>query len=74
MKDNDYLKGELKIAKEIVLIQDEVEKVLANKDILLKQKSRNRMNQFVSASDRVQDLSPSLNRKLIQLQKVLEEY
>ena len=46
-KDNDYLKGELKIAKEIVLIQDEVEKVLTNKDILLKEKSRNRMNQFV---------------------------
>ena len=73
-KDNDYLKGELKIAKEIVLIQDEVEKVLANKDMLLKQKSRNRMNQFVSASDRVQELSPSLNTRLIQLQKVLEEY
>ena len=73
-KDNDYLKGELKIAKEIVLIQDEVEKVLANKDILLKQKSRNRMNQFVSASDRVEELSPSLNTRLIQLQKVLEEY
>ena len=73
-KDNDYLKGELKIAKEIVLIQDEVEKVLANKDILLKQKSRNRMNQFVSTSDRVEELSPSLNTRLIQLQKVLEEY
>ena len=73
-KDNDYLKGELKIAKEIVLIQDEVEKVLANKDMLLKQKSRNRMNQFVSASDEVQELSPSLNTRLIKLKKVLEEY
>tara|TARA_A100001015_G_scaffold299313_1_gene383207 strand:- start:3830 stop:5311 length:1482 start_codon:yes stop_codon:yes gene_type:complete len=73
-KDNDYLKGELKIAKEIVLIQDEVEKVLAKKDILLKQKSRNRMSQFVSASDRVEELSPSLNRKLMQLENVLKEY
>ena len=73
-KDNDYLKGELKIAKEIVLIQDEVEKVLANKDILLKQRSRNRMNQFVSASDRVQELSPSLKNQLVQLKGVLEEY
>ena len=32
------------------------------------------MNQFVSASDRVREISPSLNTRLIQLQKVLEEY